>query len=134
MEYYPKKIAILYIGFITNMEQGDIVIVPKWQSFDVYEILEKAVPVSEITLPDNLHTYSNRPIILKDNLLYIDNEIVDLGFIIKVKKIEQNIPRYEYADAALTARMKIRQTNADISDLKDSIDKAIEAFKNWQTY
>lgn len=124
----PKNRHSLY-RFITNMEQGDIVIVPKWQSFDVYEILEKAVPVSEITLPDNLHTYSNRPIILKDNLLYTDNEIVDLGFIIKVKKIEQNIPRYEYADAALTARMKIRQTNADISDLKDSIDKAVKAFK-----
>lgn len=124
----PKNRHSLY-RFITNMEQGDIVIIPKWQSFDVYEILEKAVPVSEITLPDNLHTYSNRPIILKDNLLYTDNEIVDLGFIIKVKKVEQNIPRYEYADAALTARMKIRQTNADISDLKDSIDKAVKAFK-----
>lgn len=124
----PKNRYSLY-RFIKNMEQGDIVIVPKWQSFDVYEVLGKAEPVSEITLPDNLCTQNNQPIILKDNLLYTDDKIVDIGFIIKVKKIAENISRIKYADAALTARMKIRQTNADISDLKDSVDNAIEAFK-----
>ena len=53
--YKPKNRYCLY-RFIAEMDKGDIVIVPKYQSFDVYEILEKAVPVSEINLPDNLHT------------------------------------------------------------------------------
>ncbi len=127
--YKPKNRYCLY-RFIAEMDKGDIVIVPKYQSFDVYEILEKAVPVSEINLSDNLHTTNNKEIIFKNNLLYIDDDVVDLGFIIKVKKIEQNIPRNDYADSALTARMKMFQTNADITDLKESINKAVWSFKN----
>ena len=127
--YKPKNRYCLY-RFIAEMDKGDIVIVPKYQSFDVYEILEKAVPVSEINLPDNLHTTNNKEIIFKNNLLYIDDDVVDLGFIIKVKKIAQNIPRNDYADSALTARMKMFQTNADITDLKESINKAVWSFKN----
>ncbi|MFN4854240.1 MAG: restriction endonuclease [Bacteroidota bacterium] len=50
----------------------------------------------------------------------------------KVKLIKKDIPRYEYADAALTSRMKIRSTNADISDLKGSIEKALEGFTKGQ--
>lgn len=128
LQFIPRNRYTLY-RFLVEMDKGDIVIVPKWRSFDVYEILEKAVPVSEINLLDNLYTTNNNKIIFKNNLLYVDDNVVDLGFIIKVKKIEKNIPRYEYADSALTARMKIQQTNADITDLKESIDKAIQSFK-----
>jgi hypothetical protein len=58
--------------------------------------------------------------------------LIDLGFVRKVKLIEKDIPRYEYADSALTSRMKIRYTNADITDLKASIEKALEGFKKGQ--
>ena len=36
------------------------------------------------------------------------------------------LPR-DYADAALIARMKIRQANADINDLADSVEAAMRA-------
>src|SRR5699024_10848512 len=61
---------------------------------------------------------------------------IDLGFFIKVKPITQTkkpIPR-NFAQADLIKRMKIRQANADISDLKDSIENAIESTAPYDAY
>ena len=58
----------------------------------------------------------------------------DLGFYrdVEVHKIgnkkAQGISRYDYADRALTARMKIRITNVDISNLSKSIVSALNAY------
>lgn len=117
-----------YYRFIVEMDKGDIILVPMPRSFSIYKVLEKAIPVSEINLPENLCTTDDKPIVYKNNLLYVDDDVVDLGFVIKVQKMEQNISRYDYADAKLTARMKIRQTNADITDLEESINNAINVF------
>ena len=43
-----------------------------------------------------------------------------------MKPVALNISRADYADAALTSRMKIRQTNSDITDLSESVCRAIE--------
>lgn len=63
-------------------------------------------------------------------LRYDEKTYVDLGFYRRIKfTVTERIPRAEYADQALFSRLKIRQTNADISDLKDSIEEAIRRFQ-----
>lgn len=120
--------------FIVDMREGDWVVVPSWGAFSVYELTEdRAKPVSEIELSEIKDWHGNKIVFKEDGLLYrSSSELIDLGFVRKVKLIEKDIPRYEYADSALTSRMKFRATNADISNLKLSIDKALAGFKKGQ--
>lgn len=116
--------------FVVEMTEGDWVVVPGWGTFSVYEITSKmALPVSEINLPNLKDWHGNNLAKKSDGLLYTDtDEPIDLGFVREVKLIKKDISRYDYADAALTSRMKIRSTNANISDLKESVEKAITEF------
>jgi len=123
--------------FVAEMGEGDLVVVPSWGTFSVYELTEDmARPVSEIELSEIKDWHGNKIEKKENGLLYRttgeSDELIDLGFVRKVKLIKKDIPRYEYADSALTSRMKIRYTNADITDLKASIEKALEGFKKGQ--
>jgi len=51
------------------------------------------------------------------------------AFYRKVKSVLLNIPREGYADQGLYSRMKIRQTNADITDSAESVENARKAFE-----
>jgi predicted Mrr-cat superfamily restriction endonuclease len=118
--------------FIHDMKKGDRVIVPTAGAFSVFEIEEdKALSIGEIrNLGVEIKDWSGN-LIETDERGYLYNpsekKVVDLGFFRKVKPKAIAISRYDYADAALTARMKIRQTTAAISDLKDSVEKALLA-------
>jgi predicted Mrr-cat superfamily restriction endonuclease len=121
--------------FIAEMRKNDIVIVPNWwQSFSVYKIEDNyAILPSSIEIGEKWKDWNDAKILHDKSKMLItegEKECLDLGFFRKVKTIANEISRYEFADAALNARMKIRQTNADISDLKESVDDAIKAFKN----
>jgi predicted Mrr-cat superfamily restriction endonuclease len=120
--------------FIAEMGKGDLILVPSWGTFSVYELTEDmAIPVSEIELSEinDWHGYKIEK--KEDGLLYgPSEELIDLGFVRKVKVIKKDIPRYEYADSALTSRMKILSTNADISDLQENIEKALDGFTKGQ--
>ena len=120
--------------FVAEMRKGDLIVVPSWGTFSVYELTEDmAEPVAAIKLYDIKDWHGNNIEKNEDGLLYRKTgEHIDLGFVRKVKLIKKDIPRYEYADAALTSRMKIRSTNADMSDLKGSIEKALEGFTKGQ--
>jgi predicted Mrr-cat superfamily restriction endonuclease len=117
--------------FVAEMGAGDLIVVPSWGTFGVFQLIEdSAKPVSEIELSEIKDWHGNKVNKKEDGLLYrTTGELIDLGFVRKVKLIKKDIPRYEYADAALTSRMKIRSTNADITDLKLNIEKALEGFK-----
>ena len=65
------------------------------------------------------------------HLLSAKGEKYDLGFARKVKILYKNISRAKFADAKLTSRMKIRQTNVNINDLKSSIEKCIENYERY---
>jgi len=60
---------------------------------------------------------------------YINKNCIDLGFYRKVTPLAIRIPRDKYADQQLFSRMKIRQTNADITDIKASVDSAVSNFE-----
>lgn len=124
--------------FLTGMKKGDWVIVPSSGAFSIFEIEDdKVLSNNELVQLVEIKDWSGNLVKMgEDDYLHnmaessIDKEaIVDLGFFRKVKPIAIEISRYEYADAALTSRMKVRQTTVDISDLQVSVEKALAAFK-----
>ena len=123
--------------FVDEMAPGDWVVVPRPYTFSVYEILEDKVYTNESIDPALLIDWNGDKVTLREDssnknkyLYNKDEKIVDLGFYRHVKEVVKNVPRAEYADQDLYSRMKIRQTNANINDLRDSVENAIENFRN----
>ena len=120
--------------FVNEMQPGDVVVVPFPYSFAVCEIADDVVYTNETIDKELLVDWNGQPVHLKENGYLYDSkeeeDYVDLGFYRKVNfLIKERIPRSEYADQDLFSRLKIRQTNANISDLKNSLNKAIRRFK-----
>ena len=128
--------------FLKEMQVGDQVLVPRPRIFSVYVIKGKPKLIADIdsNLVARLRTWNNAKVTIKGGrLVTVDGGIdIDLGFYREVEvyqtegKEAKNIDRSSYTDAPLTARMKIRNTNADISDLKPNLEKTLEAYKNNQ--
>ena len=118
--------------FICEMKQGDIVVVPMWNTFNVFEITSDAVMTNESIDKSLLVDWNAQSATYRGDVYYYNAEgnAVDLGFYREVKPIVKDIPRNAYADSQLYMRMKIRQTNANINDLKDSVDHAILSFQS----
>jgi len=119
--------------FIHDMKKGDWVVVPSSGKFSIYELNENsAKPINDVDVK-NIKTWSKDDVFLKNERLYKgSNEncsLIDLGFFRDVTLIERDIPRNKYADSLLTSRMKFRATNNDMSDLKDSVEKALSAYR-----
>lgn len=123
--------------FLVEMKKKDFIIVPKWETFSVYEICDD-MPImatdKNIDLPAKDWNGNNIQRDSESGLLKLENkrDCLDLGFLRKVKIVCADISRNGFADSALTSRMKIRNTNACISDLADSIQKALQHFKKDQ--
>lgn len=114
--------------FIYDMKKDDLVIVPSWGSFSVYRIVEdKPKTIGATLLPAIADWHGKRFTLNGDVLVTDDGMTIDLGFTRKVEPVATDISRADFADAALTARLKVRTTNTNISDLKASIDKALDA-------
>ena len=119
-------------NFIKEMKAGDWVIVPTYGAFSICELLDDE-PIMIKDIKDIIIKDWNGDIISRDEKGYLinaNNDKIDLGFARRIKIIQKNISRYDYADGALTARLKVRQTNVCINDLKESIQKALEGFNN----
>lgn len=118
--------------FIKGMTKGDIVVVPTWGDFSLFEIADDEV-LSNESMDAAIYQDWNGNKASRNENGYFQNEagnIIDLGFYRKVKPVLLHIPREGYTDQELYSRMKIRQTNADISDLKESIEYAQKAFED----
>ena len=109
-----------------NIKCGDIVIVPGYKVASIYEVINAPQTIDDII--DNIYNeqkdwfVSKKIELVNGKLFYTDDRQVDLGFVVKVKLIKKDQPRM-YADAPLIARMKIRSANADVTDLKNSIEE-----------
>lgn len=117
--------------FICEMKKGDIVIVPTQYVFSVFEIVDNTIYSNESIDKNIFIDWDGKAATMDDRgyMVCDDNKIVDLGFYRKVALIEKGIPRDGFADAALQSRMKIRQTNSMINDLKESVENSIKAYK-----
>lgn len=109
-----------------KFNKGDIVIVPSWGTFFVCEIIDEKPLLINETYSDDLKTWGDKKVTTDGSYLISENgKAYDLGFARKVKIHHKNISRAKFADAKLTSRMKIRQTNGSINDLKKSVEKSI---------
>ena len=117
--------------FIHEMKKGDIVLVPTSHEFSLFEIEDDVVFSNESIDSSVFVDWNNKKAIRQEYGYYYNEDglLIDLGFYRRVKPILYNIPRMGFADQKLISRMKIRQTNADISDLKDSIENARKAYE-----
>ena len=123
--------------FIKEMKKGDWVLVPEWGgTFSIYELTDDNVTLASdesIELPEKdcngnkIERHENKMIRTSNQE---EDNYYDIGFLRKCKPVECYIPRQEYADMALNSRMKLFSTNANISDLKESIETAVEAFRD----
>ncbi len=114
-----------------NFKEGDIVLVPMWDKVIICKVQSKAVRLSDINIAnqpfENTWTKKSVQLSTSDGLYDTDSQKkYDLGFAVKVNILKEDQPRI-FAKAALVARMKIRPTNADISNLKEEVDAFIEA-------
>lgn len=122
----PKNRRSLY-NFICKFKKGDIVVVPMWGGkFSICQITNDEVLTNE-SIPAEHYTHLgiSRH---EDGYLYKDDEkkCIDLGFYRNVKILHKEISRADYADQKLFSRMKIMQTNANISNIRESVDDAIK--------
>lgn len=125
IDYKPRNRWSLYY-FIHEMQKGDIVIVPQWGGvFSICEIEDNETLTNE-SLPEEY--YLSLGISKHNGYLYKDDErkCIDLGFYRRVKVLHGQISRSDYAEQDLISRMKIMQTNSDITDLAEKIEKTIE--------
>ncbi|MDR2176177.1 MAG: restriction endonuclease [Synergistaceae bacterium] len=120
--------------FLFEFRPGDCVLVPSgWGTFSLYKIA--SAPLTAASLKDEplnfggLTDWNKKPLTLREKGIYRGEEFIDLGFFRRLEPIAgaRELSRYDYADAALTSRMKLRQTSADISDLAENIQNVIEA-------
>ena len=114
--------------FIAWMNVGDWVLVPSWGTFSVYRIESEPRLITALTL-EGVSAWGDRPLVCNEKGLFIGDDGIDLGFYRLVSEVVTNISRYDFADGPLTSRMKIRTTNADISDLASNVQVAIAAFR-----
>ncbi len=113
-----------------SFKKGDIVIVPSWGTFYVCEITDEKPALMSAAYTSDLKTWNNKTIQLNGDLFIDENgKTYDLGFTRKIKILHRSISREKFADAALTARMKMRQTNACINDLKQSVENSIQNYQ-----
>lgn len=122
----PKNRWNLY-NFICKFREGDIVVVPMWGGvFSICKIVDDKI-LTNYSLPAEY--YTNLGISRhKDGYLYKDDEqkCIDLGFYRAVEVLHYGISRADYANQKLFSRMKIMQTNANISNIRESVDDAIK--------
>lgn len=123
-----------------EMKEGDIVVVPTWGEFSIYKVADNNVytntSLSAIISAEDLRDWNGKRVHVakdKEGYYYLydeENKFIDLGFFRKVEPIAVKLPRQEYANQALFSRMRILQTNADISDIWESVEEAITRGKD----
>lgn len=119
------------IWYFAQFKKDDIVIVPLYDGkFAVCKVLESAKSIK--SLKDyKLKTYwQDKNIIWNEDGFYCEEAHIDLGFVTKVKVLYDDVSRNDYANSDLTSRLKTRQTNGSIDDIKDSVEQTIEAIKS----
>lgn len=117
--------------FLNEMKKGDIVVVPLPYSFDVYRIADDTV-YNNANMKQNLWVDWNGNKASLDHKGYpanADGRQIDMGFYRKVEPVAVDIPRSDYAEQALYSRLKIQQTNANITDLRYEVEKAVARYK-----
>ena len=136
---YGKMRGRFCLQRFLKMNEKDIVVVPIWGGkFHVYEVeSDKRLIAEDLTDNDlhNLKTWDRYGVRRGKDRLYEDRGSqpqppIDLGFFRRVREIEKNISRSDYADSRLNARLKVRQTNVEINDIQKNVHQAVARSKS----
>lgn len=114
------------LAHFLSIQKGDYIVVPlTGRTFTICEALDSAIEIPNLKDSlDNILSSRGVPIVRDDDGWLRENDVKDvaeLGFIIHIHLLTDEILRSEYADAALTSRMKIRCTTASINDIQDNV-------------
>ena len=118
------------LWYFFSFKVGDIVVVPLSDGkFSIFRVKQRATSISDIPIMGTFDSESGEDITRREDGRLVRNgqDVVDLGFAIRVEPIKERLSRFEYADSKLTSRMKIRQVNSDITSLSESVEDAIKA-------
>lgn len=114
------------LWYFAQFKVGDEVLVPLNNGkFQMCKVLETIQPITKL-LGLKFKNELNKPVIVDENGVRKENineKPYDIGFVVKVEKITNEIPR-SFALPVLKDRMKIYQTNSNISDLVEAIETA----------
>lgn len=116
--------------YFAQFSKDDIIIVPLYDGkFAVCKVIEPAKSI-KILKDNQLKCYwCGEDIYWEEDAFYCNGKKVDLGFVAKVEVLYDDVSRNYYANSDLTSRLKMRQTNGSINDIKDSIDETIKALE-----
>ena len=129
---YEKDRSRWVMWYFAQMKVGDTVIVPlNGGKYSAYKVIEEAKPISQLEneVPSLTVAWGENTVVWKNHMIFdqTENEGVDLGFYIKAEPILEGASRHDHALGAFARRMKMLQTNADITDIKDEIDRSIQS-------
>lgn len=124
--------------FISEMKQGDLVVVPSPGHFSIYEVMDDVVFSNESIDPKYFVDYNGIQASRKESdgyYTFVNNqgEEVDLGFYRMVKPLALNLSRYDGVDARLYSKLRTLMTNIEISDVGFIIDAIINKGKQSNT-
>ena len=127
---YGKMRSRFCLQRFLRMNAGDRVVVPTWGAFHVYDIAtDERLIAADLDLHDLKTQDGHRVRCEQDQLKQEEREgqwrRIDLGFFRKVKCVARGISRSDHADNKLSSRLRVRQTNVDIDDIRDRVDEAI---------
>lgn len=118
-----------------KMKKGDLVVVPTWGKFSIYEIeddyiytvesLDKIIALDAIKDREGKHIHADE----KNHLRDAKNKIIDLGFFRKVKRVIELVDRSE-CDLLLYKKMRAHQTNISLNGVWSSVDEIINEYNN----
>lgn len=118
-----------------SFSPGDYVVVPMFnKEFSIVKIEEPAILAASLAGKEFLSQTGERIKIDKEGICNQQTgDYYDIGFLIKIEPIRLHIPR-NFADAQLVSRMKLRQANANISDLANAVETVLKVEKAISTH
>ena len=124
---YGKTRGRFSLQRFLRMNVGDYVVVPSWGIFHVYEVVSDQRLIADDLDLSGLKTWDGHGVRREEGQFYEDKngQQIDLGFFRQVRQVAKDIPRSGYADNKLITRLKVRQTNVEITDIRKHVDVAI---------
>lgn len=117
-----SKNAYSLLNFVHKMHEKDIVLVPDGKYISIYKVADDNI-ITNDTISQNLLDEAN-VIRVGYDLTTPNGQYIDLGFYRRVEPIALHIPRYELSEN-IYKKTRIPQTNININDVKEEINKLI---------
>ena len=115
------------LWYFSQFKRNDIIVVPLFdKEFSICKVDGDVIPVSNLSGLEFKNKLGRQTIIDDQGILCLPTEKrYDIGFAVHIEELRR-LPR-SYADAKLVSRMKIRQANAPINDISESVEAARSA-------